>query len=462
MTLKFREKTFIITLALFLLFFNGGIFSLGYYTYKKSADGAERICLAEERVISDAFEKDMDALQYGITPSMVMFSYSDFYSEKNVYLQFSSQNKIIYSNLPQGLKPPGNNMQSTQRTDGARYFLISEVICDGGYTLVYAKNVSYLDEDFKSIATVFILCSLCASLILAAVLFFVLRKLVQPLEKLSDATKALADGDLSVRAEISGNDEISLLAKDFNAMARHISEQMEELKQGADTKQTMLDNLAHEMRTPLTSIRGYAEYLLNANISEDDRLESVQYIISEAERLKLIGERLLDEAFIRENGIRPCKTDVNALIKELLKILRHKAQAAGVEMVSEAEPLIATADPLLLSLLVTNLADNAIKSCKHGGKVTIGCREEKDFKQIYVADSGLGMTEEQLSHITEPFYRTDQSRSRKDGGTGLGLSLCKRIADAHKGELIFSSVLQKGTVVTFRFNPDLAEDFTDL
>ncbi len=448
MKLKFREKTYIVTLSLFLLFFNVGIFLLSYYTFTKSTDSAKEVCYTEEKVIAEAFANDTELLEYGITDEMVMISYCGFYSEKNIFLNFQANGEKVYGNLPEGLKPPEAGRSSTQRAEGNRYFLVSEEIC-GKYVFTYAKDVSYLDDDFWGLSIVFIITSIGASVVLALLLFAVLRKLSLPLEKLRTAASEISKGNFEIRADESGGDEISLLAQDFNSMAEHVSRQLEELEESAEMKQRMLDNLAHEMRTPLTSIRGYAEYLRDAKISDEAKIEAIEYIISESERLKLIGEKLLDEAFIRENEIKSETVFIPELIYEVYRNISIKNTVASIKV--EPTDVSLNCDRLLISLLVSNLCDNALKACRNGGEVVIGCGENEDSVYIFVRDSGIGMNEQQLKHITEPFYRTDKSRSREEGGTGLGLSLCARIAKAHNALLGFESEPGKGTTATIHF-----------
>lgn len=449
MKLKFREKTYIVTLALFLLFFNSGIFALAYYTQQQTSDAEAAVCLAEQAVIARAFEDDTETTGT-VGKVNIMHTYSAHYAKNEVYLAFHIDGKAQYSALPDGLEPLESGYSATKRVGGKRYYIVSDTT-DSGYLLTYAKDVSYLDEDFEQIAVVFVLGSLAASVILAVILFFVLRKLSAPLEKLRAAAGEIANGNFESRADDKGSDEFSLLASDFNRMAEHISVQMDELEKSAKTKQTMLDNLAHEMRTPLTSIRGYAEYLRDAKISEEERIDATEYIISEAERLRLISERLLDEAFIRENGINRAETDLGELLTELRQTLSYKASVYGTELKTEISKAVVSCDRLLIGLMISNLTDNAIKACRGNGTVVIGCTADEEKTVIFVRDSGVGMTEEQLKHITEPFYRTDKSRARSEGGTGLGLALCEKIAIAHGAELRFESTVGEGTTAKIIF-----------
>ena len=449
--MRFKDKTYIITLVLFLLFLNAGIFSLAYYTNHESVVSAYELCHSEKSVIIEAFEDDIKYLGPN-GRQQIMYSYGVHYSPKDIGLCFVDKDgKTLYTSFPQGLYLPPAGENTTQRLDGKRIYLISETIDKGNYTLTYAKDLTYLDEDFKSISIVFICTSLGASALLAIVLFFVLHKLSSPLVKLREATEAISNGDFTIRADDSGRDEFSLLAADFNRMAEHISAQMHELEESSIIKQRMLDNLAHEMRTPLTSIRGYAEYLLNANIDEKEKIEATEFIINESERLKSVGEKLLDDAFIRENGIVREKINLANIIADVAKKLMILANNSGVCLSVNAAPTECNCDGLLVGMLVTNLANNAIKACKGSGDVILSCGIKDSRPFVSVSDNGIGMTAEQISRITEPFYRTDKSRTRSDGGTGLGLALCERIVKAHGATLSFESELGKGTVATVVF-----------
>lgn len=449
--MKFKEKTYIITLVLFLLFLNAGIFSLAYYTQQQNTAAAEELCFSELAVITEAFEDDIKYLGHA-GRAQLMQSYGNYYVQKDIGLMFTDiTGEVKYSNLPEEAYIPAIGMNSTQRINGRRLFIITESVANGQFLLTYAKDITYLDDDFKRISLVFVFTSLGASALLAVILFFVLHKLSSPLERLRSATEEIANGNFESRADETGKDEFSLLAADFNRMAEHISVQMHELEESAEIKQRMLDNLAHEMRTPLTSIRGYAEYLLNANIGEDEKIEAIEFIISESERLKLIGEKLLDDAFIRENGIKPENANLGEIAANAVKKLSFHAAQHGVELRVEAKSVYCTCDALLVGMLVSNLIGNAVKACKGGGRVTVGCDVTESKAVIFVRDNGVGMTEEQLKRITEPFYRTDKSRNRQDGGTGLGLALCERIAKAHNAVLRFESEIGKGTTAFAEF-----------
>ena len=453
--MKFREKTYLVTLVLFLVILNAGIFSLAFYTYENNVSAAKDIAAAEEKVIAEAFSNDIAYLSREESIKRVMESYGTFYQKKGIYLSFTFPEGEAVSTLPAGLTSPKAEHTKEQRTEDGRYYLISQVLEKGEIALVYAKDIGYLDQDFSRLAAVFVPVSLLASLFLALCLFFVLRKLASPLERLRAVAEEMTKGNFAVRAPDTGKDEFSLLGKDFNRMAQHVEDHTRRLEESAAIKQRMLDDLAHEMRTPLTSIRGYAEFLQIANIPEEEKLEAADYIISQAERLEKIAERLLDEAFIRENGISGEETSLGDLLRGVEKMLLPKAEALGVKLSVEIREVTAFCDPLLMEMLLSNLAENAMKACrqKQDGRVTLACRGEEGGILLSVTDNGAGMTKEQLARITQPFYRTDRSRSRSEGGTGLGLSLCAKIADAHGAELTFRSAVGEGTVAEVRLGP---------
>ena len=455
MRIRFFERTYLFTLALFLLFLNGGVFALAFYTYGNSVTAAEQVCRSEEAALTEAFLRDLEITSED-NHNLLLISYGTFYTQKGITLKFEKDGEECFSNIPDGLKMPKKGELTDTRSSGKRYIIISRSADAGGYYLTYAKDVSYLDENFSRMTVVFVGASVTASALLAVILYFLLRKLYLPLNNLRSTAEGLAEGNYSVRADEKGNDEFSELAKAFNTMACQIGEHVSELEATARQRQRMLDDLAHEMRTPLTGIHGYAEYILTAKISEDDKIEAAQFIMSESMRLKNISETLLDMAFVRENRI----SKVDFVAKELLSgtcdRFRYRAIEKNINIYCEGGDFLLQGDRLLLELLLSNLTENALGAVSDRGEVELGASIDGGKKVLYVKDSGRGMTAEQLSHITEPFYRTDKARNRRNGGTGLGLALCERIAKAHGAELIFSSVLGEGTVAKLIF-PDIAE-----
>lgn len=464
MKMRFWQKTYIFTLAIFLMCLNVGILSLTLYTHRKNIEAAETAVTAEQYYVAMSFERDCNALtatNASAAPLLLMQSYGAHYGGKGMFIAFKRDAEELYSNFPQPYSVDAGTLAHADFA-GERHILISAMVCDNKYELIIAKNVEALDSEFRSLMTTYAVTAGGVSLVLALVLYFVLKKLSGPLERLRRTTEKIEAGDFSARVEEQGNDEFTLVAKSFNLMLVKINEQMKALEGEAEAKmleagrkQMLVDNMAHELRTPLTSIHGYAEYLEKANTTEERRLTAAKYIMSESERLQKISEILLDGAFIRENKVEMADVDLAAVLADVAEKLRMRAEKAKVELSCDASPVTVRGNETLLSMLFYNLTENAIKACSEGGKVRLSCFGNR----ATVEDNGKGMTKEQLLHVTEPFYRTDKPRSRAEGGAGLGLALCKQIALAHKAEMNFESEAGKGTkiIVTFTSRQQLGD-----
>lgn len=445
MKMRFWQKTYIFTLILFLACLNVGILSLTVYTYRRNVETTETAVSAEQYYVAMSFERDYNDMTDSNVypnPSLLMQSFGTYYGDKHILLAFEENNRIVYSNFKYEYDI-GDNMLRHTDFDGKRYILISSQICDGKYKIIFGKNVESLDTEFRSLLFVYIMTAIIVSLALGTCLYFILRKLSGPLEKLRKATEVIEKGDFTVTVEEKGKDEFTLLAGSFNAMLSKINEQMASLEREADRKQMLVDNMAHELRTPLTSIHGYAEYIEKAKITEEDKVMAAKYIMSEAKRLQKISEILLDDAFIRENDIEMKPTRLDEIMTDVADKLQLRADNAQVIINRDFSPVTISGNETLLSMLFYNLTENAIKACAPGGKVMISCGKDG----AVIEDNGKGMAQEQLLHITEPFYRTDKSRSRAEGGAGLGLALCKRIANTHGATMRFESESGKGTKI---------------
>ena len=445
--MKLWQKNYLLTLALFLVFLYAGVFSLAFFSYRRSMNDAEETAKAEESYIARSFERDLsDMLSYGSGASadMLMRSYVRHYNENGIRLAFVSGGEVLASSFEEAPAAYDEGSILRQSIGDERHIVISDPLEDVDCMLVFAKNIEGVYREFKSFALICGAAAVGVSLLLAAVLLPLLKKLTVPLERLEETADRISGGELDVRADESGNDEFASLAKSFNTMVGRVNAQMDELKKEAEVKQRLVDDMAHELRTPITAIRGYAEYLERAAVPEEERLEALSYIVSESDRLKRISEKILDSAFIRENEIKKERVRLDEALREAARSLESKAAEKGVSLELETSPCEVMGDGVLLSMLFTNLIENAVNACGEGGAVTAGCAEGTAF----VSDAGRGMTKEQLSHITEPFYRTDKSRSRADGGAGLGLALCQRIAAAHCTRLEYASEPEKGTKVT--------------
>lgn len=280
------------------------------------------------------------------------------------------------------------------------------------------------------------------------VMFALSYWLTTPIRSLGRVATQLAQGDYSPRARVSGGDEISELAESFNHMAGAVEKNIQELEDAARRQEDFTASFVHELKTPLTSIIGYADLLRGQTLSEDMRFKAASYIFSEGKRLENLSLSLMNLMVVGRSGTEARPVNMRNLCREAARISQPAIHSKGLSIDVQAEEYVLRGDPALLQTLIQNLLDNARKATDSGGRIVLtGRRAEKGYR-LTVADQGRGIPEGELAKITEPFYMVDKSRSRAEGGAGLGLALCKRIADLHGGALQFESREGNGTIVT--------------
>ncbi|MEN6328656.1 MAG: HAMP domain-containing sensor histidine kinase [Syntrophomonas sp.] len=461
-----KLKTYFMTLLLFLLFLNGSILMFSSFNLNGTLGSIRERCLGEHYFIATALTKDLMALENrgaSVNSSLepLSQSYFNYYRKQKVFLELSEEGHPLYSSIPENevLSAPKPNPTADHRVMSTLKLKGKEYVCISGtlpapytaYTLSYLYDLSATIQSWNRLTHILYSAGMVLSLLLAICLILLLNYIFKPLQQISLASQNIAQGEYDKRIPVTGRDELAEMAASFNNMAEEIQDQICQLARQAEQKQCFVDNLAHEMRTPLTTIYGYAEYIQKASVSEEEKLSSASYIMSECQRLQNIAYRLLDLAALRNDRIIFTNISVAELIQGTAEELHWKAAAKQVELKYDWQYDYLTGDFELLKCLLINLAENGIKACPDGSSVKIEACYEDGKKVIYVQDNGQGMTEEQLSHITEAFYRVDKSRSRAEGGAGLGLALCEQIAVCHGAELLFASHPQQGTQAKISF-----------
>lgn len=261
------------------------------------------------------------------------------------------------------------------------------------------------------------------------------RWLTRPIVRLSAATRRMAQGDYAVRAPDSRRDEAGDLARDFNAMAASLELKIAQLQQAVRRQEEFSGSFAHEVKTPLTSIIGYADMLRSRSLPPDLQFEAANYIYQEGRRLESLSLKLLDLVALEKQDF-PWKTvNMEPFLRQTARFAAPSFQQAGVSLQTDVQPGLLSGDADLLKTLCLNLLDNARKA---GGCQTILLgRPLPEGYSLSVLDDGPGVPPEALDKLTDAFYRADPSRSRKQGGAGLGLSICAKIARLHRGTLSF-------------------------
>ena len=272
--------------------------------------------------------------------------------------------------------------------------------------------------------------------------------LARPLARLSAAARRMAEGDLSQRVRVDGDDEIAQLSADFNVMAHRIQRQMAELRAASRRQEDFIGSFAHEIKTPLTSIIGYADLLRSRPATEEQVRESARYIFGEGRRLEALSRKLLDLIVLgrQDFPLRPVPLD--AFLRRVAGAMEPPLRQAGIRLTLKSQAVTARMEPDLMETVCMNLLDNARKAMEDGGEILLeGFALEDGSCCVQVTDQGKGIPAEELERVTEAFYMVDKSRARAQGGAGLGLALCRRIVELHGGTLEIESEPGRGTRV---------------
>ncbi|MBS7182485.1 MAG: HAMP domain-containing protein [Eubacterium sp.] len=272
--------------------------------------------------------------------------------------------------------------------------------------------------------------------------------MTRPLTKLARASKLIASGNMSSRSRVKTNDEIGQLSKEFDNMADHLEENINDMKDTMERQNQFIGNFTHELKTPMTSIIGYADLIRSQSLKEEEQIEAANYIYSEGKRLERLSLKLLD-IFVTENTeIKLTADSPKRIVEQIVDSLKQDYYKRNIKLECQCEQGVCMMEPDLIRSLVVNLVDNCRKAIAEGGLILVKTKMTDQGCIIKIQDNGRVMPKEALNHITEAFYRVDKSRSRKQGGAGLGLALCSNIVKIHNGSINFQSKEGIGTIVT--------------
>lgn len=301
------------------------------------------------------------------------------------------------------------------------------------------------------------------AVLIGGVLMLIVFRMLSPLHRIYTTLHDIADGQYELRLPEKGGQEFRLLARSINQMAASIEANVEQLEKVADSRKQFIDNLAHEMKTPLTSILGFADILrIKRTVTDDQRQEYASIIVEETGRLQALSGKLMELVTAGNVALDREPVPAAELLEEVARTMTPLTQRRGLRLRWEADDgVVLDIDrPLFLSLLY-NLIDNASKASADGQEIALTCRELGGSIRLSVDDHGMGMPPDVISRVTEPFYMADKSRSRRAGGAGLGLALCAEIVRRHGAELTIDSLPGTGTTVTVTF-PGQAKGDADL
>lgn len=318
-----------------------------------------------------------------------------------------------------------------------------------GYQIVTYKDITDVIE--KSHLLFFQTGGFTLSLIvvMGIVLYLSLRKITAPLISLREATLLVSEGIYDFKVPSEGNTELAQVGATFNFMTGKIKEQIESLSNINRTQKQLIGSLAHELKTPMTAIIGYADTLLTVRLTPERQEKALIYIENECRRLSRLSMKMLELTGLyeaSEDSFNPAEIQVDNFLKEVKELIDCRLQEKNISLDVFCEPkeLVKKFDQDLMISVVTNLIDNAVKASRKESKIVL----EATPDHLMVQDFGKGIPKEDLEMVTEPFYMVDKSRSRAKGSVGLGLSLCQKIIELHDFHLKIESNPGKGTTVS--------------
>ncbi len=330
------------------------------------------------------------------------------------------------------------------------YISISVIAQDVQY-LGICRDLSVIYGDRNSLQNQYYI-ALSALLILGGVCVYVMARVIsRPVQELSRVAERISCGDFEVRSEYKAADEIGVLAQNFNHMADRLVTSMQEKELEAKQKEDFTAAFAHELKTPLTSIIGYADMLNTMELTEEEQREAYYYIYSQGKRLESLSHKLLELVSLNRNEWQKQPIRTRLLEEDIRATMRPIFQKRKIKGKVDMEGAVLYGDKELLLSLFYNLMDNASKAVEEGGFVLLKGRKTGNAYEIKVVDNGMGIPKQEIARITEAFYMVDKSRSRKEGGAGIGLSLCKEIIELHEGIMEIVSNPGEGTVIRLIF-----------
>ncbi|WP_438940356.1 sensor histidine kinase [Lacrimispora defluvii] len=333
-------------------------------------------------------------------------------------------------------------------------FLVTNVSLIASYMRGTQKDNAFL-EMLTSFDVVVILIYVVFGMGIFAVTFLLLQeKSMRYIGRISDAMQRISEGDLNITVDLEGDDEFSVMAASLNKMVGDLKDLMDKEREAERTKNELITNIAHDLRTPLTSIIGYLELLSKDGVI-DQELQKKYIGIAYVKTKRL--EKLIEDLFgftklnYGKISMNVSKVDVIKLLSQLLEEFYPSFMDKNLsyELQSNVPAQIVSADANLLARLFDNLINNAIKYGADGKRILVKVHGSEELVSIQVVNYGYVIPEEELPLIFNKFYRVEQSRSTNTGGTGLGLAISKSIVDMHGGTIHVSSDLS-GTIFTVK------------
>lgn len=294
----------------------------------------------------------------------------------------------------------------------------------------------------------------------SVIVYFLCKYLTGPLEKLNQVTAEIAEGNYDIHVEVGGTDEVGQLADNVNVMADAVQARVEELKDMIHRREQFVADFTHEIKTPITTVIACSDMMRSMEMPREEQIRALTYIFSEGKRLELMSQKLFQLIYLKQNDIEAVPINTKNMERDIIRIMTPILEQKKIVLKTEIEQAVIKGDKELLNTVLINLIDNAKKASKEETVIELKGRSIKTVEsqdncqavyELSVIDFGMGMSKEDIAHICDEFYMVDKSRSRKEGGAGIGLSLVALILEKHHAVLQVESKLGKGTTMKVVF-----------
>lgn len=429
--------------------------------------------IAEEKVLAHELEMETFYSNWylpqeskevsGRSLNQIIEDYIDATPVEGYYQVLNMDNEILYTdfNFPKSMEHQELEKLTSERVhyilrevENKKYVYICGLanILSGQVKVYYAKELTPIYQTTQKQYGYFIRLDIFICIVFSIFMIFISQFVTKPIENLVNSTKKIASGNYSERAKVISKDEFSVLAEQFNDMANTIEEKIGELEESNSQKEAFINNFTHELKTPLTSIIGYADFIRTSRYDEKLFFEAADYIYSEGKHLEKIAFKMMDLIYSKTQPLNLETIEVIRFFNDIRKSFYQRLKDKNLEVIIKGELAQLTADPILLKMLLNNFIDNAIKASNEGGKIYMEVKNGEGEITLSVQDEGIGISKEHLDKIRQPFYIVDASRTKKNNGVGLGLAICQKIVEAHGAQLRIESEIGKGTKVSVIFS----------
>ncbi|HCM89102.1 MULTISPECIES: HAMP domain-containing sensor histidine kinase [Vagococcus] len=461
--MKFR--VFFLSIILFLVVYFGSLLILGNKILQNQIESGEQRATSQINYLSSMFNRDIVSIRSRDKNSQkdlddILIAYSKQYSASGYMFDVYKKDQTLTRSIPKDFSSEkrvyemsGNINLSLNKNKNKKYYIrsINKILDTEGYFIETVYDISPLINDWKILIRNMITIGVLGAILFSVTLYRSLTWVFSPIKEVTTISKQIAEGKYDKRISIKSGQEAVKMANYFNTMADTIQKNIDELKKQSVSRQNFIDNISHELRTPISSIHGYAELLLSKGYDEEILYLSSQQIMKESKRIISLSEKLLYLSGVREEVIIFEKLNVQRLCNDIFDSTRIEREKKNIELIFEIESEFIYGNLELLQSLFINFVNNSIQASDNDKKIFLKAYTEEADLIFIIIDEGKGISKDQLLKIKEPFYRVDSARNRQDGGLGLGLSICAKIVEIHKGEMFITSELEKGTEIKILF-----------